>query len=1267
MTARQRITNQGRWYASRRPFFDNNCKNNTKMNKEELKQYIDENVYENQDGEITGESLNAVLKAIVDDGGTKVEANPSGSATEILESISINGVKYSIKESSNVFGYYNSGDGKFYKEDSYETEIIGEEDKLYIDLATNTMLRYDATGSTYEPIGDSDVDKRVNGVVKESYYKRTSANVNEYAEYGTNYNSSWRYLDLSVRKGETVFYKAVGHYASNPIQPVSFVDSNGILKLKIEYSSQNPICEGAYTAPSDGVFTINMREDSNGWDDAYLYVIRASSERKVSGAVNNGKYKRTESENNSYANYDIVGNPNWRYLDLSVRKGETVFYKAVGHSGNVQPVSFADSNGILRMLIQAPSSITTYENTYTAPDNGVFTVNVRHDDDGWDDAYLYVIRSSSGGGASNESVVQLADFVDGMQGRDGVRVSKASMENADVIDLSEIFPHMNKFGNKLQLTAKVTTMGTLQFRFGPMPASGYIEAYGYRLLTIDDTNIKLYKVVESDTLMETVQHGLTITDYISVNLNCLADGTMKVEVNTNDNELNSTGRFSCVLDKWDYGVGHIRVISNQCILTDVQLSVANEMFRCPFWMFGASQEGLSDIRYAGQLMKMGYLNVLNNARSGRTSEYLIEDLRRALVFGCPKYLFYTFSNDGLDPNVYEQRVNTIIDIADSYGIKLIVKITAVVPNDDPQNVQAQLAKRNFILNLLSENKIYRVFDFGKAVSADPTDPNELYNDYLDSALLHPKNAKAAAAVAMQFCADVPEIMQYGKQSNDNPVGSAELAVSITYAALKALRDGGNLVPGTWYRITDYHTTVSPLITDVRSADHQFDVIVRADDASHLNENGYAAHHEGDEYFAACKLEAWTLQYRLENEKWSKVAGTFIEDDGDGYHMRKLGTVEVDGETYILWDASEYTEDYEITRAVSEDDEVGTELKGYDPETGEILDEGWSSSIASKFDVEGDGQGTILMLKDEYGNQCPYDFKSIQFKRWAVNDLMQGRDGLDGKYMGVLNNLPAGLNIEDEDDFIWAYTFSSDATGSEDQVDYSLDGTHWVYGNVLAMAPDAMNDLNNIVFYGEYNHSNRFQVNCSNNSFGNNCGRNSFGNNFQSNSFGNSCGGNSFGNFFQNNSFGNNCYYNTFGNSCQNNSFGNSCGGNSFGNNCNWNSFGNDCAYNSFGNYCYNNSFGNDCNNNSFGNGCVRNSFGNYCQTITVFDGVQNCSVTGGSQSAPVKNAQILNGTAGASAQNKLTITFAANKAYTQVAAKTTAGNLQIFNPADLVS
>lgn len=93
--------------------------------------------------------------------------------------------------------------------------------------------------------------------------------------------------------------------------------------------------------------------------------------------------------------------------------------------------------------------------------------------------------------------------------------------------------------------------------------------------------------------------------------------------------------------------------------------------------------------------------------------------------------------------------------------------------------------------------------------------------------------------------------------------AAKLAVSITYAALKALRDGGNLVPGTWYRITDYACTTTQ--ENTQSANHAFDIIVRADDASHLNENGYAAHHAGDTYFATCKLEAWELKYSLDND------------------------------------------------------------------------------------------------------------------------------------------------------------------------------------------------------------------------------------------------------------------------------------------------------------------------------------------------------------------------------------------------------------------
>jgi hypothetical protein len=62
----------------------------------------------------------------------------------------------------------------------------------------------------------------------------------------------------------------------------------------------------------------------------------------------------------------------------------------------------------------------------------------------------------------------------------------------------------------------------------------------------------------------------------------------------------------------------------------------------------------------------------------------------------------------------------------------------------------------------------------------------------------------------------------------------------------------------------------------------------------------------------------------------------------------------------------------------------------------------------------------------------------------------------------------------------------------------------------------------------------------------------------------------------------------------------------------------------------------------------------------LFEGVQYTQITTGN----VKNAQVLNGVAGTSS-SKLTLTFAANKTYTQVAAKTSANALKIYVPGDL--
>lgn len=278
-----------------------------------------------------------------------------------------------------------------------------------------------------------------------------------------------------------------------------------------------------------------------------------------------------------------------------------------------------------------------------------------------------------------------------------------------------------------------------------------------------------------------------------------------------------------------------------------------------------------------------------------------------------------------------------------------------------------------------------------------------------------------------------------------------------------------------------------------------------------------------------------------------------------------------------------------------------------------------------------GKGVIYYMKDEFGNECPYDFKNIQFKRWMASAVTTSSTVVSSDFVEAMRNMFVNhYHSHESSNFtLWNgdvtvainpngykyfYTFSlcddgGETYNSDDNKDV-FDGSLKGYGDNMYMA-NVIGDyfpfdngyyrkLNNIVFKP----INTSSDDCKNNVFGNGCCDMTFGfANTIDNSFGNNCKYNSFGNYYYDNSFGNYCYNNSFGNGCHSNSFGNECSinsfsieccSNSFGNECSHNLFGNECYYNSFGNECYRNSFGNECYDNSFGNMCYSNSFGNDC-------------------------------------------------------------------------
>ena len=227
-----------------------------------------------------------------------------------------------------------------------------------------------------------------------------------------------------------------------------------------------------------------------------------------------------------------------------------------------------------------------------------------------------------------------------------------------------------------------------------------------------------------------------------------------------------------------------------------------------------------------------------------------------------------------------------------------------------------------------------------------------------------------------------------------------------------------------------------------------------------------------------------------------------------------------------------------------------------------------------------GRGVIYRMIDEHNNDCPYDFKNIQYNgSWGY----------------------------------WAYTFNWRNNTLNICEDLSvaphrneMGGNTYAYGNVIKPCDNGVDDvyygfslcLNACVFLNTESYANDIlSFGCHNNIFGNNCYNNTFGHDCYNNTFGTDCINNTFGSDCRSNTFGSDCHNNTFGDGCYNNTFGVNCYTNIFGSNCQINTFGSNCDSNTFGNSCNYNTFGNACNNNTFGGSCHANIFGNNCTYI----------------------------------------------------------------------
>jgi hypothetical protein len=218
------------------------------------------------------------------------------------------------------------------------------------------------------------------------------------------------------------------------------------------------------------------------------------------------------------------------------------------------------------------------------------------------------------------------------------------------------------------------------------------------------------------------------------------------------------------------------------------------------------------------------------------------------------------------------------------------------------------------------------------------------------------------------------------------------------------------------------------------------------------------------------------------------------------------------------------------------------------------------------------KGIIYHMKDEYGNECPYDFKNIKFKpkgyeehtynvyfhtfgNWLGQELTHQRGDIKNNVIKpyVSNGVQYLNNI------VIAHTRGVQSTSS------------LIYDNFFDFGCHDMCfiDFDGPVTYSFYR--NHFGKNCYNiNQFV----TNQSPVNFSSNNFGDNCRG-----FVSNGSF----YKNNFGNNCSECYFGANTFSVCFGNGCSINNVGTDFTKNSFGDDCGNNRFGRNCTCLELGN------------------------------------------------------------------------------------
>ena len=315
-------------------------------------------------------------------------------------------------------------------------------------------------------------------------------------------------------------------------------------------------------------------------------------------------------------------------------------------------------------------------------------------------------------------------------GADACRVQRNTLAAGASLVL-DAFPRYLKTGQALSFTGVFETFAGLKIGKG-------FETYRGHWFDITTSSVVHHRYEAADVVVETVSHGLNISDYVSIMID-VAGNDCKLAINT------ASGTFSYIFD-WSCEACGDPFVSSTNAMTDCVFNATSSGFRCPLWAFGDSYFGVTDERVIGQLRNLGHFEgLLVDGLAGQGSAGAYTELLKCLTFGTPKYIVWCLGMNDSD-TTYSAYMTKVSELCEAMGITLVLAKIPTVPE-----------RSKATLNAYVESSGHRYVDFYRAVGAKEN--GAWRANYLSGDNVHPSEF-GAKALAMQMLVDVPEIMQY---------------------------------------------------------------------------------------------------------------------------------------------------------------------------------------------------------------------------------------------------------------------------------------------------------------------------------------------------------------------------------------------------------------------------------------------------------------------------------------------------------------------------